>query len=579
MRPKTYLHASRTARLPLDPHRDPSPDIGATGRVAQALRCLVALAMALLLLPLGQEELFAQQSPPPGQGCSQGCPQNDPYNGQCAPDQQSSDGQQPYAQQPYPASGQTYPQQGYGQAQPPTQPLNAEQLEQLVAPIALYPDALLAQVLAASTYPAQVVDADHWRQAQGYVSPDQIAAGADAQAWDPSLKALTAFPQVLAEMDRNLQWTTDLGNAYYNQPQDVLQAVQVMRQRAQAAGNLQSTPQEAVSYDQGNIELAPVNPEVVYVPAYNPWDVYGQPVAPYPGFSLLGALGSFFGSSPVSYGLGIAMTAFSHTPWGWLAWGLSWLTQSVLFHQANYYSYSTTVADWGFPYGGPRVASAGGAIARLPNSSNRGPGIHGRPGGGYATRGPAFVPRPPERFAGNRPGGGASRGYQTPAVPRPPMQAYNRPQVSRPQQYSGRSGYGSGYSGRGDNYSSRPGGVYSRPQQAYRPPASGVQRNDLGGRSSRAFVDRGFKGSSSKRPRSAGFHLFGGGHGSENFRGGHAPKSFNRGKNFRGGHSGGFHSFGGGHAPKSFSGGKSFGGRHSGGGGHSGGHWGGGHHR
>ena len=91
-----------------------------------------------------------------------------------------------------------------------------------MAPIALYPDTLVAQVLAASTYPAQVVDADRWRQAQGYASPDQIAAGADAQTWDPSLKALTAFPQVLAEMDRNLQWTTDLGNAYYNQPQDVL---------------------------------------------------------------------------------------------------------------------------------------------------------------------------------------------------------------------------------------------------------------------------------------------------------------------------------------------------------------------
>ena len=124
---------------------------------------------------------------------------------------------------------------------------------------------------------------------------EQIAAGADAQNWDPSVKALTAFPQVLGEMDRNMRWTTDLGTAYYNQPQDILQAVQEMRQRAQAAGNLQSTPQETVNYDQGNIEVAPANPQVVYVPAYNPWVVYGQPISPYPGFSLLGALGSFFG--------------------------------------------------------------------------------------------------------------------------------------------------------------------------------------------------------------------------------------------------------------------------------------------
>src|ERR1035438_5052676 len=149
------------------------------------------------------------------------------------------------------------PQQNYGQPQP----LNTQDLEQLVAPIALYPDTLVAQVLTASTYPQQVADADRWRRAQRYASSEQIAAGADAQPWDPSVKALTAFPQVLAQMDYNLQWATELGNAYYNQPQDLLAAVQVMRQRAQEAGNLQSTPQQAVNYNQGNIELAPVNPD------------------------------------------------------------------------------------------------------------------------------------------------------------------------------------------------------------------------------------------------------------------------------------------------------------------------------
>src|ERR1035438_1796159 len=156
----------------------------------------------------------------------------------------------------------------------PAQPLDAAQLEQLVAPIALYPDTLVAQVVAASTYPGQIADADRWRQMQGDASPDQIVAAADAQNWDPSVKALTAFPQVLAQMNRNQQWTTDLGNAYYNQPQDVLQAVQVMRRRAQAAGTLESTPQQAVDYDQGYIQLTPVNPQVVYVPTYNPWTVY-----------------------------------------------------------------------------------------------------------------------------------------------------------------------------------------------------------------------------------------------------------------------------------------------------------------
>src|SRR5215472_18662633 len=171
-------------------------------------------------------------------------------------------------------------------------PMSTQELRNLVAPIALYPDRLVAQVLAASTFPDQIADARYWRQIQGDASPDQIAAGADAQNWDPSVKALVAFPQVLAQMDRNQQWTSDLGNAHYNQPQDVLLAVQVMRRRAQAAGTLESTPQQAVDYDQGYIQLIPVNPEVVYVPTYNPWTVYGEQVSPYPGFSLLGSVES-----------------------------------------------------------------------------------------------------------------------------------------------------------------------------------------------------------------------------------------------------------------------------------------------
>src|SRR5208283_1181904 len=99
---------------------------------------------------------------------------------------------------------------------------------------------------------------------------------------------------------------------------DVLEAVQVMRLRAQAAGTLQSTQQQAVHYDRGYIQLMPVNPQVVYVPTYNPWTAYGDQVSPYPGFSLLGAVQSFLGSSPINYGLGIAMSAFGRTPWGWL---------------------------------------------------------------------------------------------------------------------------------------------------------------------------------------------------------------------------------------------------------------------
>lgn len=150
---------------------------------AERFQSLVVGAVLFFLL-LAAARLFAQQ---PESG-DPGWAQNDPYNGQYAPNPQPDYGQPPEAQPAYPDSGQAYPQQGYGPTLTPAQPLNASQLERLVAPIALYPDALVAQVLAASTYPNQVADADQWRHAQGYSSPDQIAGGADVQSWDPSVK-------------------------------------------------------------------------------------------------------------------------------------------------------------------------------------------------------------------------------------------------------------------------------------------------------------------------------------------------------------------------------------------------------
>jgi hypothetical protein len=519
---------------------------------------MLALTVVVLLLPL-PGKLFAQQTSPGDQGWVQ----NDRHNGPYAPnrqsEQQSDYGQQPDAQSSYPDSGQAYPQQGYGQAPVQAQPLNAVQLEQLVAPIALYPDALVAQVLAAATYPGQVADADHWRHTQSYASPDQIAAGADMQNWDPSVKALTALPQVLAQMDRNLQWTTDLGNAYYNQPQDVLEAVQVMRRRAQAAGTLQSTPQQAVHYDQGYIQLTPVNPQVVYVPTYNPWTVYGEQVSPYPGFSLLGAVQSFLGSSPINYGLGIAMGAFRSTPWGWLAWGLNWLAQSVLFHQSDYYSHSNTVADWGFQHNGLHAYAGREAFAR--RSYARPSGGYSRFGAGYSgyngNRGQGFG-RPPDRYAGNWPGnsGRGSQAYRG-DYHRTPQTAYNYMQARESRQQFDHRGYGSGVSrGTGEGYRSRAGAAYGRSTPAYRAPSSGFPRGEFEGRSSGTFASRDFARSAEKPPHSGGFHLFGSrresksvsSRGSDAFRngGGHAPKSFHGGeKHFGGGHS---HGGGGGHS-------------------------------
>src|SRR5580700_1246366 len=128
-----------------------------------------------------------------------------------------------------------------GAPTPPYTQQTPEQLQQLVAPIALYPDSLVAQVLAASTFPEQVVEADRWVQAHPDLKGEDLGKAVDQQPWDPSVKALAAFPSVLGNMDKNLSWTSSLGDAYYNQQQDVMDAVQVMRRKAQDAGNLKST--------------------------------------------------------------------------------------------------------------------------------------------------------------------------------------------------------------------------------------------------------------------------------------------------------------------------------------------------
>jgi hypothetical protein len=521
--------------------------------------CRVGLRAAVLTLAAGTATVLVAQpmysapgNPYGGQYVPQYAPVPQGYGSQYGAPQGYSQPQ--YPQQAYAGS---YPQPGYGPPQPgyaqqgysagpvSGQAMSAAQLEQLVAPIALYPDTLVAQMLAAATYPAQVADADRWLQAQGNVSPYQIAGGADSQNWDPSVKGLTAFPQVLAEMDRNSRWTTDLGNAYYNQPQDVLEAVQVMRQRAQAAGNLQDSPEENVSYNAGAIALAPPDPQMVYVPQYNPWAVYGDPVTPYPGFSLIGAIGSigsFFnsgiGSSALRWGAGIAMGAFDHTPFGWLSWGLSWLTDLISFNHSNYATHSSTVADWGIRGGGARAFAGRGV----------GNGYGGLAGG--------------NRLAGERGYGREAQGYAPieqaqQGYGRSQMEAYNRTPapIMRAQSYSrpeSRLAYGPEYyNGGGSSYAGR---GYSSPMQTYIPQGTQSYR---GGGESGAYDRGGFTGRESfggeKVAKSGGFHLFGGGGKEQSFKEPKysAPKykepkmSGGGGHSFGGGHSSG-HSSGGG---------------------------------
>jgi hypothetical protein len=249
-----------------------------------------------------------------------------------------------------------------------------EQLQQLVAPIALYPDALVAQILAAATYPDEIGEAERWTQQHSKLKGKKLADAVDKQYWDPSVKALAQFPSVLANMDKNLDWTSALGEAYVDQQPDVMAAVQVMRARAQAAGNLKSTSQEKVAKQGQDITIEPVAPDVVYVPEYNPWIVYGAPIGawpgwyPYPGLYLAGA--------GIAFGVGFGVGFFGGFGWGWGHWGVGWGSRTVIYNHTTYISRSRTFVNHNnFGHGG---------VGR-PGGFNHAGGFHG----GTPARGPA----------------------------------------------------------------------------------------------------------------------------------------------------------------------------------------------
>jgi hypothetical protein len=218
-----------------------------------------------------------------------------------------------------------------------------KQLQQLVAPIALYPDSLVAQILAAATYPAQVVEAERWLQANPNLAPAQLAAGADNPPWDPSVKALVQFPSVLSNLDSNLSWTSALGDAYYNQQKDVMDTIQELRKEAKKAGTLNSTPQENVLEDGPDIAIDPVDPDVVYVPAYDPWDVYGEPIGPYPDW--VSVPGIFWDGPGISFGPGIGIGPFLGYGWGWNDWGFDRRHHGMMFDRSPYFSRSYSFFD------------------------------------------------------------------------------------------------------------------------------------------------------------------------------------------------------------------------------------------
>jgi hypothetical protein len=263
------------------------------------------------------------------------------------------------------------------ETQPPVQeaPQTPAQLQQIVAPIALYADALVAQVLAASTYPDQIVEADRWMQQHPDLKREQRGQEVDKQPWDPSVKALTEFPSVLANMDRNLSWTSSLGDAYVNQPQDVMDAVQVMRQRAKQAGNLNSTSQQTVSQQGQTIVIEPADSQVVYVPAYDPWMVYGEPLGVWPDWYWYPGL--YLTGPGIAFGLGFGIGFFGGFGWGWHNWGYDWHHHGIILDHNSYISHS-------------RIFANHNTFSHARANFNRGEGSRG--GGGFQRRGPGGNP-------------------------------------------------------------------------------------------------------------------------------------------------------------------------------------------
>ncbi|MBS0391761.1 MAG: DUF3300 domain-containing protein [Proteobacteria bacterium] len=340
------------------------------------------------------------------------------------------------------------------------QPPAPEVLYRMVAPIALYPDKLVAQILAASTYPDQVSAAESWLGQNPGLKPAELALAANDQPWDPAVKSLTQFPNVLEQMASNLPWTTALGKAYYNDPADVMNAIQVMRGRAYEAGALKSSKrmQVRVAAPPANpdyvpapgvaapvvapviqappqfIEIAPSAVDTVYVPQYDPAVVYGAPLPLYTGYSYavapplaVGLLG--FGTAIV-----VAEPVWNrpwHRPWGWNSWGMHWgepgrrwhagepppppmARPAVVYNNTTYVSRSTTVVNHTIHVGQPRPMPA---VNAQPQPFGPHPGALGAAAvGGAALAAGALAQRPQPPV----PHGGPGPWQQQPPAGQPP---------------------------------------------------------------------------------------------------------------------------------------------------------------
>src|SRR4030095_3526510 len=230
-----------------------------------------------------------------------------------------------------------------------------DQLDSLVAPIALYPDQLLAQTLAASTYPLEIIQLQQWMDRNKNLKDKALADAVAKQPWDPSVQGMVAFPDVVKRLADDIQWTTDLGNAVLAQQSDVMDAVQRMRKKAQDKGSLQSNEQQKVVVQtvasKPVIVIEQANPQVVYVPSYDPVYVWGSPIYPYPGIYYPPYYGAAYAAAAISFGVGVALGWAWGGGWGW---GCGWGGGDLDINHNNNFNRNTNIS------GGNRINNIGG---------------------------------------------------------------------------------------------------------------------------------------------------------------------------------------------------------------------------
>ena len=412
----------------------------------------------------------------------------------------------------------------------PAQALMPDQLDNLIAPIALYPDALLSQVLVAATYPLEVVEAAQWLQQNPNLRGQQLVDAARQQNWDASIQALVVFPDVVNLLNSNVRWTTDLGNAFLAQQADVMNSVQRMRVRAMAAGKLNSNSQETVATqrqgDQSAVEIQPTNPQMVYVPQYDPAYVWGPPVYGYYPPLFYSGIGFGFGFGPGIYIGGF----FGGLGWGGWGWGPNWFGGGIFLNGFffNHYGFHgfygggvRGMAAWahnpahrlGVPYSNRAVASRFGgsyaagrtvASARVSGSSSF---SRTSPGSSSVNRGSVRA-----RPSGNSIASSRSSGSQYSHF----GGSTSQPSSRSSQAYGNSGGYHSSYGGASS--SAGHSAPSYRPSQSYGSSGGSHPSNSS---ASRSASSGGSHSSSSSHSSGGGGGSHGGGGGGSHGGGGH----------------------------------------------------------